>query len=212
MPDDTDLVQQLPLRSGTSAAWAKQAMEQPLALLNDHAHLEKKAAANALDMLSRWTGDPVPPQWVTTMTAVARDEIEHLAVVCRLLNRRGGRLTRTHANPYASALRELVRSGRGPEEVLDRLLVSALIEARSCQRFAVLAEHADDRELARLYRGLFASEAGHYRVFVEMARIVPGVRQVDERWEQMLRLEADILARQTPGPRMHSGEGEAGGA
>jgi tRNA-(ms[2]io[6]A)-hydroxylase len=199
----------LPLQSRTSGAWAAAALRDPLALLNDHAHLEKKAAANALDMLSRWPGDPAPTSWVTALTAIARDEIEHLAIVCRLLNRRGGRLTRTHHNAYASGLRERVRRGRGPQEVLDRLLVSALIEARSCERFAVLARHAQgvDAELAKLYQGLFASEAGHYRTFIDMARQVPGVRDVDERWAQMLRDEAQVLAAQTPGPRMHSGEG-----
>jgi len=180
-------------------------LRDPLALLNDHAHLEKKAALNALELLNRWP-EPCPPEnWVQAMTAISRDEVEHLAVVTRLLARHGGRLTRMHRNPYASALRDLVRLGQGPSELLDRLMVSALIEARSCERFSVLADHCPDRELAKLYRGLYASEAGHYRVFIGLAREIPESRAVDARWDEMLDTEAAIIAAQPPGPRMHSG-------
>src|SRR5688572_30282158 len=148
------------------------------------------------------------------MTAVARDEVEHLAVVSRLLARRGGRLTKQHSNPYAAALRGLVRMGTGRGELVDRLLISGLIEARSCERFRLLADAceredregeappeprsaafdgiaqqplnaaraeprppsapvltpaAPDRELAKLYRGLWASEHGHYLSFHQLA-------------------------------------------
>src|SRR6188508_1188491 len=123
---------ELPLRYQTPPTWAAGVLARPLELLNDHAHLEKKAAANALELLNRWP-EPAPPEnWVAAMTAVARDEVEHLAVVSRLLARRGGRLTKSHANPYASELHKLVRKGRGSEELLDRLMISSLIEARSC--------------------------------------------------------------------------------
>src|SRR5829696_10263869 len=99
----------LPLRYQTPLTWAAGVLGRPLELLNDHAHLEKKAAANALELLNRWP-EPTPPEnWVSAMTAVARDEVEHLAVVCRLLARRGGRLTKSHANPYPSELHKLVR-------------------------------------------------------------------------------------------------------
>src|SRR5581483_11352815 len=142
----------LPLRFRTPPAWAAAAMVRRLELLNDHAHLEKKAATNALELLTRWPEPNPPENWVAAMTAVSRDEVEHLAVVSRLLARRGGRLTKQHANPYASALHQLVRRGRGPEELVDRLMISALIEARSCERFQLLADHCDstgcDAELA----------------------------------------------------------------
>src|SRR5271163_2199469 len=130
----------LPLRWETPAQWANYVLRHPLLLLNDHAHLEKKAAANALELLNRWPEPSPPENWVTAMTAIARDEVEHLAVVTRLLARRGGRLTRTHSNPYASGLHRLVRRGRGPEELVDRLMISALIEARSCERFLLLGD------------------------------------------------------------------------
>ena len=90
------------------------------------------AATNALELLNRWPEPNPPENWVAAMTAVARDEVEHLATVVRLLARRGGRLTKSHGNPYASELHKLVRKGRGIEELVDRLMISALIEARSC--------------------------------------------------------------------------------
>ncbi|MCO6435762.1 MAG: tRNA-(ms[2]io[6]A)-hydroxylase [Phycisphaerae bacterium] len=195
----------LPLRYVTPPEWAAGVLREPLLLLNDHAHLEKKAAANALELLNRWPEPNPPENWVKVMTAVARDEVEHLAVVVRLLARRGGRLTRMHRNRYAADLHALVRRGRGPEELIDRLMISALIEARSCERFALLAEHCPDRELARLYRGLYASEAGHYESFISLARGLPGAKGIDRRWSQMLNAEAEIIVAQPPGPTMHSG-------
>src|SRR5450432_3411043 len=97
---------QLPLHSRTPLAWAESVLEDPIALLIDHAYLEKKAATNALDLLGRWPDEWVPG-WVETMTGVARDEAAHLAQVSRILIRRGGRLTRTHKNQYANDLRQL---------------------------------------------------------------------------------------------------------
>src|SRR6266705_6927225 len=133
----------LPLRYLTPPRWAAAVLADPLELLNDHAHLEQKAATNALELLNRWPAPRPPENWVAAMTAVARDEVEHLAVVCRLLSRRGGRLTKSHANPYASELHKLVRRGQGTSELVDRLMISSLIEARSCERFALLAEAVD---------------------------------------------------------------------
>ena len=195
----------LPLRYATPPAWARSVLGRPLDLLNDHAHLEKKAAANALELLNRWPEPRPPENWVAAMTAVARDEVEHLATVCRLLARRGGRLTKQHSNPYASDLRALVRRGAGPGELVDRLMVSALIEARSCERFLLLGESCeDDPELRKLYRGLWASEHGHYRTFVQLAEEIEAPEKVAKRWDEMLDAEAGIIERQAPGPRMHS--------
>jgi tRNA-(ms[2]io[6]A)-hydroxylase len=197
---------ELPLRYQTPGEWARLVLAWPLELLNDHAHLEKKAAANALELLNRWPEPRPPENWVSAMTAVARDEVEHLAVVCRILARRGGKLTKQHSNPYASALRALVRHGTGRGELVDRLLVSALIEARSCERFHLLGEAcADDAELRKLYRGLWASEHGHYLTFVQLAEDVEPREQVARRWEEMLDAEARLIATQAPGARMHSG-------
>ena len=202
-PSELAKVEALPLHSRTTIEWARGVLSEPIRLLIDHAFLEKKAATNALELLTRWPGDWVPG-WVETMTSVARDEAAHLAQVMRILTRRGGRLDRIHKNPYANSLRLLVRKG-DPAEILDRLLVSALIEVRSCERFAVLAAASSDGELSGFYEALFASEFGHYRVFLELARKMMVAPVVEARWQQLLALEAEILARQESGPRIHSG-------
>lgn len=201
-------IQSLPMRWTTPVRWAEGVLREPLALLNDHAHLEKKAALNALELLNRWPEPNPPENWVQAMTAIARDEVEHLATVTRLLARRGGRLTKTHRNQYAQELRLEVRTGRGPLELIDRLMVSALIEARSCERFALLADACEDQPLAKLYSGLFASEAGHYRVFIDLARELPDAVGVEERWSELLDAEALIARRQRVAPTMHSGVGD----
>lgn len=193
----------LPLCSSTPREWGDSVLAEPVRLLIDHAFLEKKAANNALELLTRWPNEWVPG-WVETMTSVARDETAHLARVVRLLAKRGGRLERVHKNPYANALRLLVRKG-GTGEVVDRLFVSALIEARSCERFGVLAAVSKDEELAAFYTALFSSELGHYKVFLRLARAIEGRRAAEGRWEEMLAAEADILAAQPEGPRIHSG-------
>ncbi len=197
----------LPLRSRTAEAWARQALSEPLQLLNDHAWLEKKAAANALELLNRWPEPEAPKQWVNVLAGVARDEAVHLSQVVRLLSRRGGRLTRAHSNGYANALRNLVRRGLGNLELLDRLLVSALIELRSCERFEVLARAAagHDEELAQLYKSLWTSEMGHYHVFLKLAGTVVDDEIVSARWQKMLEAEARILDEQPAGPRIHAG-------
>ncbi|MCA9296237.1 MAG: tRNA-(ms[2]io[6]A)-hydroxylase [Phycisphaerales bacterium] len=201
---DTSKTVDLPLRVRTPDAWADEALRDPLELLNDHAHLEKKAAQNALFLLNRWP-DPCPPEnWVQVMTAVARDEVDHLATVTKLIARRGGRLTKGHRNAYANALRDLIQLGKGNVELMDRLLVSALIEARSCERFEILGRRCDDPVLQKIYSELWASEHGHYLVFLDLARQVVPADIVDARWDEMLTLESEIIEAQTPGPRMHS--------
>ena len=202
-PTELAQVDTLPLHSRTPKKWARGVLAEPIRLLIDHAFLEKKAAANAMELLTRWPNDGVEG-WVETMTSVARDETAHLAQVTRILLSRGGRLERIHKNPYANSLRLLVRKG-DPAEILDRLLVSALIEVRSCERFALLAAESEDAELGTFYRGLFLSEFGHYKVFLALARKIAKPAAMEARWQEMLAAEARILAEQDPGPRIHSG-------
>ncbi len=191
----------LPLLSVTPPEWARAVLADPIGLLADHAWLEKKAATNALDLLARWPEEWVPG-WVEAMTSIARDEAAHLAQVTRILLRRGARLPRAHKNQYANDLRQLVRKGRSLE-ILDLLLISALIEARSCERFGVLAAVAEDAELAAFYKALYSSELGHFQIFLKLAE---KIGSIEPRWGELLQAEAGILARQPAGPRMHSGK------
>ena len=117
----------------------------------------------------------------------------------RTLAGRGGRLPREHRNPYAAQLRQHVAAGTAGE-LADRLYVSALIELRSFERFAMLG--ASEHPLAELYAGLQASEAGHHRLFVQLAAQAGGT---DDRWAWWLRQEAEVARAQPPGPRIHSG-------
>lgn len=197
------------LQYKTPTLWAEQVLDDPLALLSDHAYLERKAASNVLELFNRWPDPPrpgtvSPETWASTLAGIAHDETGHLDLVLGLLKKRGGRLQRLHKNAYANDLRTLVRAGRGKQELLDRLLVSALIEARSCERFVVLARVCEDRELAAFYKGLSASEAGHYAVFVELAQGFLPASEVKTRWQQMVKAESDIIQSQPPGPRIHS--------
>lgn len=213
-----DVQEPLPLRARTPPSWAAHAMSDPLALLCDHAHLERKAASNALDLLGRWpervelrggsgaATRTASDRWVRVLTSIAQDELRHLAQVLRHLTTRGGHLERAHHNPYAAALHARVRRGQGRQELVDRLLVSALIEVRSCERFECLAACEGDPELARFFASLCHSERGHYRAFLELAASLPeGDEDVEARWSSWLDVEAEVIHSQVPGPRIHSG-------
>jgi tRNA-(ms[2]io[6]A)-hydroxylase len=197
----------LPLTYLTPKSWAQSALIEPLELLNDHAHLERKAATNALELMSRWPGHLPPEAWITTLISIAKDEVSHCAIVNKLLRKRGGAMTRSHKSSYANKLRSLVRLGQGNKELLDRLLISSLIEIRSCERFYLLADAAEDTVLAKLYRSLWASEHGHYTVYLDLARLVRPESEVKARWEFLLKEEGKIVEHEPVGCRIHSGVG-----
>lgn len=193
----------LPLRWWTPAGWADLVLADAAALLADHAHLEREAARNALALMRRAPQDVDELRWTVRLTNVARDEVEHLGMVTRELVARDAALPRHFANPYARDLRSLVRTGHGRAELVDRLLVSGLIELRSCERFALLG--AATHELAPFFARLEASEAGHFRLFVQLAESVAPAHDVAARWDELLDLEGAVAQRQAPGPRIHSG-------
>ncbi|HVZ81096.1 MAG TPA: tRNA-(ms[2]io[6]A)-hydroxylase [bacterium] len=195
----------LPLRTATPPSWAPSVLKDPIALLSDQAYLEKKAANNALEFLNLWPGPEAPEHWLSSVAAIAQDETTHMKMVLKLLEKRGGKLERTHKNQYAMDLRSCIRKGKGLQDLADRLLISALIEARSCERFERLAEACEDGELARFYSGLLESENGHYRLFVDMAKKVMPTKEVESRWDKLLDMEAKIIQEQEKGHRIHSG-------
>ena len=198
-------VENLPLRWLTPDSWAESAMQDLCLLLDDHAHLERKAATNAMDLLNRWPQPAPPLGWVSTLASIARDETDHLFKVSKLLAQRGRQLSRFHRSDYAAGLRDMIRMGQGLDELVDRVLVSALIELRSCERFEILGRLCPDPQLNRLYRALWGSEHNHFRVFLKLARQLDKRRgRVDQRWNELLELEAQLIQQQPPGPRLHS--------
>lgn len=159
------------LRSPTDPAWASQAVRDLDAVLVDHAHCEMKAATNALSLVVRHSSDYA---LVHALTALAREELDHFAQVVTFLEKRGLALGAPPVDAYAVELRRAMAKLPKTElpPVVDRLLVSALIEARSCERFKLLIEAFPDDvapDLRAFYEELFAAEARHYRQYVDLA-------------------------------------------
>ncbi len=193
----------LHLASETSAAWLPRACAALDEVLLDHAHCEKKAAGAAIKLLfsyphHRFLQEP--------LAELAREELEHFQQVLAQLDRRGIRYATLKPSPYGLALHALVRRDE-PDRLLDVLLIAALIEARSCERFQRLAEGLRDREpaLAALYGGLLASEARHHGLYTDLAgELVPRAVR-DARLAVLARAEAEIIARPCDWVRLHAG-------
>jgi tRNA-(ms[2]io[6]A)-hydroxylase len=191
------------LKVATDSQWAAQALRRVGALLADHAHCEMKAASNALSLAARHPDDL---NLVRALTDLAREEIDHFQRVLSLLSARAVALGPPPIDTYAAELRRAAneRPGDGPAaRLVDRLLVAALIEARSCERFKLLAAAADadggDPELGAFWAELLAAEAGHYRTFVDLAeRAAGGARaRVAARLDELAELEGAIVGRLT---------------
>ena len=184
----------------TPREWVARVAGDPLALLVDHAHCELKAASSAQAVCIKH-GDK--RELVESLAGVAVEEVAHFEAVVRELHARGGQLTSTPVNPYAEELYR--RSARTREDLLlDRLVVSGLIEARSLERFHLLAAHLSDAPLAQLYKGLLPSEASHQGLFFRFARELFGDRG-KARVEELRGVEGEVMATQTFGYRVHSG-------
>ncbi|MBK7876987.1 MAG: hypothetical protein IPJ77_14790 [Planctomycetes bacterium] len=186
----------------TTPDWVARVETRPVELLSDHAHCELRAAASAQALIVKYTEHAA---LVQRMSAVAREELLHFELVLDELAKRGGTLLPARANPYAEGLLA-ARAHRKEELLLDRLLVAALIEARSLERFHLLAEHLHDRELAAFYRGLVPSEAAHQALFVELAKEHYAAERVQERLAELRAAEARVLRALPFDHRMHSGE------
>lgn len=180
------------------SAWLAACLRDVPALLSDHAHCERKAAASALSMISRVPQDAVT---VTAMAALAREEAGHLARVHKAMQERGWSMRPDQKDPYVLALRARVARGH-QDQLVDELLVCALIELRSAERLALLGEALPDAGLARMYVDLATAEDGHAALFVERARFF-SPRDVDARLHAWLEHEAAV-ARSLPGEaRIH---------
>jgi tRNA-(ms[2]io[6]A)-hydroxylase len=188
------------LQQPTSSLWIEQAIANLDTILLDHSHCERKAAGVALNFMFRY---PSSAKLVRMLTAIAQEELEHFELVNQWLDRRNIALAPLSAPPYAAGLKALIRSPE-PHRMLDSLLVSGLIEARSHERLGLLAEHCPEPELAQFYRGLMASEARHYGVYWTLATTYFDRAAVTTRLETLAIAESQLLATLHPEPRMHS--------
>jgi len=187
------------LRSRTDPRWVEIALAGLDRTLSDHAHCEKKAAASALKLVA---DHPDRPDLVRALAKLAQEEMQHFLAVLFELGQRGVGLGPDDGDPYAQALFRLVRGG-GPGRLVDRLLVAALIEARSCERLALLAGVLPDVRLRALYARLAQAEAGHERLFVDLARLHALPEDVDARLDALAAEEARIVAALPILPRIH---------
>jgi tRNA-(ms[2]io[6]A)-hydroxylase len=183
------------LRAATDAAWATAAVKDLDAVLVDHAHCEMKAATNALSLAVRHSADL---GLVRALTEIAREELEHFQRVVHFLESRGLSLGAPPVDDYAAALRRAMKA-LPPSDlplVVDRLLVGALIEARSCERFKLLLQVLPtDTDIRSFYEELFAAEARHYRDYVDLAIGAAGPlgHEVEPRLDALAEAEAKIV-------------------
>ncbi|UJB71584.1 tRNA-(ms[2]io[6]A)-hydroxylase [Acaryochloris sp. 'Moss Beach'] len=188
------------LQQPTCPEWIDQALQNLDTILLDHSHCERKAAGVAVNMMFRY---PSYTKLVRTLTAIAREELEHFELVNQWLDRRDIPMAPLPAPPYGSKLSAQVRRDE-PERLLDMLLVSGLIEARSHERLGLLAQHLPDPELAKFYRSLMASEARHYGAYWVLATTYFEVDEVTARLQELATVESELLASLHPHPRIHS--------
>lgn len=190
----------LSLQSASAARWFAQVDASLDEILVDHAHCEKKAAGVAMNLLFSYVDNVAVAR---AMTEIVNEELEHFRLVLDLLERRGVPFRKLTPSSYGQRLHELIRKDE-PARAVDRLLVAGLIEARSCERFSLLADHVTDPELRDFYGSLFESEARHHSTYVRLACDFAAEEAVRERLHWLAAAEAAIIATGDPIPRMHS--------
>lgn len=181
----------LRLKLPTDPRWANIAEKNIEEILIDHAFCEQKAASTAISLIITY---PELSDLVQKMSALAIEEMEHFEMVHRIILKRGFKLGRERKDEYVARISTFFKKTSDREErLVHRLLMAALIEARSCERFKVLSENIGDEELARFYANLMKSEAMHYTMFLTLARQFGEGYSVDEKWNALLEFEADVM-------------------
>lgn len=184
----------------TPKAWVAAAIQHPEILLIDHANCEKKAASTALNLMYRYIDQP---RLLHKMSRLAREELRHFEQVLSIMQKRSVDYAPVSASRYAGALRDEVRNTE-PHRLVDTLLVGALIEARSCERFAALIPVLD-AELAAFYTSLLKSEARHFQDYLGLAREISDATSIDQRLIELKAVEQALICGFDPQFRFHSG-------
>jgi tRNA-(ms[2]io[6]A)-hydroxylase len=192
----------LGLKLPTDPRWVNLAEKTLEDILTDHAYCEQKAATSCISLIQAF---PDKEDIVSQLAPIVTEEWGHFRLVLNELKKRGLSLGRQRKDEYVNALLQFERKGGSRDErLLERLLVCALIEARSCERFRLLSLHIADDSLKDFYHGFMVSEAGHYRLFIDLANKYADPAKVKQRWNEYLEYEAEVMNQMTlRGDRIH---------
>lgn len=192
----------LGLKLATDPIWVNIAEKTIDEILIDHAYCEQKAALTCISLITKY---PDKALLVDELTPIVAEEWGHFRKVLKELKKRGFAFGKNRTDTYVTELLKFTRKGGTEQErLIDRLLISAMIEARSCERFRLLSLHISDDQLKDFYHEFMVSEAGHYRTFIDLAKTYAPEASVKSRWQDMLEFEAEIIKKRTlRGDRMH---------
>lgn len=192
----------LGLKLATDPFWVNIAEKTIDEILIDHAYCEQKAASTCISLIVKY---PHKIELVEEITPIVAEEWGHFRRVLKELKNRGFTFGENRSDNYVTELMKFQRKGGNEQDRLtDKLLISAMIEARSCERFRLLSLHISDEKLKSFYHEFMVSEAGHYRTFLDLAKLYAPEEKVKARWQEMLDFEAEIMKnRELRGDRMH---------
>ncbi|MBP9152101.1 MAG: tRNA-(ms[2]io[6]A)-hydroxylase [Flavobacteriales bacterium] len=191
----------LGLKLPTDPRWANIAEKNIEEILTDHAWCEQKAASNAISITIRY---PDKSELITELLELAQEELTHFQMVHERILARGLELGKPRKDEYVRQLMAYFpQGGKREDRLVNDLLISAMIEARSCERFKVLSDNIEDQELAIFYRDLMVSEANHYTLFLNYARKYGDRKVVDQKWNALLEFEAEIMSQLGTQERIH---------
>ena len=181
----------LHLKLETDPRWVDIVESNIEEILTDHAWCEQKAATNAITII---THNPQYEDMVTDLLELAKEELEHFQMVHEIIKKRGYTLGRERKDSYVNELYKFMNKGGSHlQSMVDRLLFSAMIEARSCERFKLLSQRINDKELSKFYHDLMISEAGHYTIFISFARKYGKDIDVEKRWKELVAFEGELI-------------------
>ena len=192
----------LGLKLPTDPRWVNLAEKSIEEILTDHAYCEQKAASSGISLVINY---PYLEDLVAQVTDVVEEEWGHFKMVLDELKKRGLKLGFQRKDLYVNELNKRIKNnGTKDEMLMDKLLLLALIEARSCERFKLLSVYCEDLELRKFYKKLMVSEAGHYRMYLDLAKQYLDKEKVEKRWEEILTIEGEVMtSMELRGDRMH---------
>ena len=191
----------LGLKLPTDPRWANSIEENLEEILIDHAYCEQKAASTAISLIVTY---PELSDLVTSMISLAKEEMTHFSMVHKLIIERNMTLGKERVDPYVRKVLDFFpKCDHRMKRLVYRLLVAALIEARSCERFKVLSQKLSDEKLKKFYEKLMISEAGHYTLFLGLARKYGDRNDVDKLWNSLLKYEGEIIKEFADSNRVH---------